>query len=124
MPASIMLYGLFLVFFCNLPLNINLNEFASSLGTMIALKIELKIGGFCFLAFVLSELVISAVFFKPLYQPRKFAEEQAKIREAQRVLEEERTRQAYEEAARAADLAKKEAAKTVQTANAADKPEG
>lgn len=124
MPASIMLYGLFLVFFCNLPLNINLNEFASSLGTMIALKIELKIGGFCFLAFVLSELVISAVFFKPLYQPKKFAEEQAKIREAQRVLEEERTRQAYEEAARAADLAKKEAAKTVQTANAADKPEG
>ena len=124
MPASIMLYGLFLVFFCNLPLNINLNEFASSLGTMIALKIELKIGGFCFLAFVLSELVISAVFFKPLYQPKKFAEEQAKIREAQRVLEEERTRQAYEEAARAADLAEKEAAKTVQTANAADKPEG
>ena len=122
MPASIMLYGLFLVFFCNLPLNINLNEFASSLGTMIALKIELKIGGFCFLAFVLSELVISAVFFKPLYQPKKFAEEQAKIREAQRVLEEERTRQAYEEAARAADLAEKEAAKTVQTANAADKP--
>lgn len=124
MPASIMLYGLFLVFFCNLPLNINLNEFASSLGTMIALKIELKIGGFCFLAFVLSELVISAVFFKPLYQPKKFAEEQAKIREAQRVLEEERTRQAYEEAARAADLAEKEAAKTVQTANAADKPQG
>ena len=123
-PASIMLYGLFLVFFCNLPLNINLNEFASSLGTMIALKIELKIGGFCFLAFVLSELVISAVFFKPLYQPKKFAEDQAKIREAQRVLEEERTRQAYEEAARAADLAEKEAAKTVQTANAADKPEG
>ena len=115
-PASIMLYGLFLVFFCNLPLNINLNEFASSLGTMI--------GGFCFLAFVLSELVISALFFKPLYQPKKFAEEQAKIREAQRVLEEERTRQAYEEAARAADLAEKEAAKTVQTANAADKPEG
>lgn len=121
MPASIMLYGLFLVFFCNLPLNINLNEFASSLGTMIALKIELKIGGFCFLAFVLSELVISAVFFKPLYQPKKFAEEQAKIREAQRVLEEERTRQAYEEAARAADLANKEAAMADRTANAAGK---
>lgn len=104
-PTSILLYGLFLIFFCNLPLNINLNEFASSLGTMIALKIELKIGGACFLAFVLSELVISAVFFKPLYQPKKFAEEQAKIKEAQRVLEEERKRQAYEEALKASEEA-------------------
>lgn len=108
-PAAILLYGLFLIFFCNLPLNINLNEFASSLGTMIALKIELKIGGACFLAFVISELVISAVFFKPLYQPKKFAIEQAKIKEAQRVLEEERKRQAYEEALKASKEIEKNA---------------
>ena len=100
-PVAILLYGIFLIFFCNLPLNVNLNDFASSLGTLVALKIELKIGGACFLAFVLSELVISAVFFKPLYQPKKFAEEKAKLLEAQKILEEERKKQAYEEALKA-----------------------
>lgn len=102
-PCAVLLYGLFLIFFCNLPLNINLNEFASSLSTMIALKIELKIGGACFLAFVLSELVISCFFFKPLYRPKKFAEEQERIREAKRAMEEERKQQAYEEALKLAE---------------------
>lgn len=74
-PCAVLLYGLFLICFCNMPLDLNLNDFATSLSTMIALKIELKIGGLCFLAFVISELVISCVFFKPLYQPKKFAEE-------------------------------------------------
>ena len=106
-PVAILLYGIFLIFFCNLPLNVNLNDFASSLGTLVALKIELKIGGACFLAFVISELVISAVFFKPLYQPKKFAEEKAKLLEAQKILEEERKRQAYEEALKAEEEAKK-----------------
>ena len=106
-PVAILLYGIFLIFFCNLPLNVNLNDFASSLGTLVALKIELKIGGACFLAFVLSELVISAVFFKPLYQPKKFAEEKAKLLEAQKILEEERKRQAYEEALKAEEETKK-----------------
>lgn len=106
-PMAILLYGIFLIFFCNLPLNVNLNDFASSLGTLVALKIELKIGGACFLAFVLSELVISAVFFKPLYQPKKFAEEKAKLLEAQKILEEERKRQAYEEALKAEEETKK-----------------
>lgn len=112
-PVAILLYGLFLIFFCKLPLNVNLNDFTSSLGTMIALKIELKIGGACFFAFVLSELVISAAFFKPLYQPKKFAKERAKLLEAQRVLEEERKRQAYEEALKANE----EARKAVEEAN-------
>lgn len=106
-PTAILLYGIFLIFFCKLPLDINLNDFASSLGTMVALKIELKIGGACFLAFVVSELVISAVFFKPLYQPKKFAEEKAKILEAQKILEEERKRQAYEEALKAEEEAQR-----------------
>lgn len=106
-PVAILLYGIFLIFFCNLPLNVNLNDFASSLGTLVALKIELKIGGACFLAFVLSELVISAVFFKPLYQPKKFAEEKAKLLEAQKILEEERKKQAYEEALKAEEETKK-----------------
>lgn len=104
-PCAVLLYGFFLIFFCNLPLDINFNDFASSLGTMIALKIELKIGGACFLAFVVSELVISAVFFKPLYQPKKFAEERAKKLEAQKALEEERERQAKEAAKIAAEEA-------------------
>jgi len=81
-PSAVLLYGLFLIFCCNLPLDLNLNDFASSLGTMVALKIELKIGGACFIAFVISELLISACFMKPLYRPKQFAEEKRQAEEA------------------------------------------
>lgn len=115
-PCAILLYGLFLIFFCNLPLNINFNEFASSLTTLFALKVELKIGGVCFLAFVLSEFVISIAFFKPLYLPKKFEEERKKMLEAQRILEEERKKQAYEEAMKAMETVEKASSKVENVA--------
>lgn len=91
-PGVISAYSLFLIFFCQMP--IDLNNFLTQFGTLIKLKIELKIGGACFFAFLLSEIVISIAFFKPLYQPKKFAEERAKQIEAQKALEAERVRQA------------------------------
>lgn len=95
-PSAILLYSIFLMFWCNLPLD--LNNFASSLSTMVALKIELKIGGLCFLAFVISELVISIAFFKPLYHPKQFAEEKKQAEAAAAALEEERRKAAIAKA--------------------------
>lgn len=91
-PLLILLYSLFLIFFCKM--QIDLNNFLAQFSTMVKLQIELKIGGACFLAFMISELVISCVFFKPLYLPKKFAQERAKQIEAQKALEAERARQA------------------------------
>lgn len=107
-PCAVLLYGLFLIFCCELPLNINLNDFTSSLGTMIALKIELKIGGACFLAFVISELVITARYAKPLLNPKKFAEQKRQAEEAKIAAEkaqQELANKAAAEAAKAAEAA-------------------
>lgn len=90
-PFVILLYGLYLFFCCTMPEN--LNNIFMELGTMFRLKVELKLTGICFLAFILSEFVISIAFYKPMFQPKKFAEEKAKQKEAQRALEEERARQ-------------------------------
>lgn len=46
------------------------------------LAMEMMAVGFCLLLFILTEVIISIVFFKPLYMPKKFAEEKAK-REAE-----------------------------------------
>ena len=94
-PVSIMLYSLFLIFFCEMP--IDLNNFLTQFGTLIKLKIELKIGGACFMAFLISEIVISIAFFKPLYRPKQFAEERAKQIEAEKAVEAERARLAEQE---------------------------
>ena len=112
-PCFITLYGLFLIFCCELPLD--LNSFAESIGTLVKLKIELKLGGICFLAFVISEIVISIAFFKPIYQPQKFAEEKAKRREAQLALEREQQRQAELAAQKEKELTAQKETKT--TAN-------
>lgn len=94
-PGVIMAYSLFLIFFCQMP--IDLNNFLTQFSTLIKLKIELKLGGACFIAFLISEIVISARFFKPLYRPKQFAEERAKKLEAEKALEAERARQAEAE---------------------------
>lgn len=91
-PALITLYGLFLIFCCEMPGD--LGNFATSISTLVKLKIELKIGGACFMAFLLSEFVISIAFFKALYRPEKFAEEKRQRIEAEKALEAERARQA------------------------------
>lgn len=71
-PGLILLYSLFLIFACSIPSNMFQDL---HLTTMFKIKVELKIAGFCFLSFLISELVISAVFFKPLFMTEKYNEE-------------------------------------------------
>lgn len=93
-PVAVLVYGLVLIFFCHM--NIDPNAAIREVFTPTAgwswLTLWMKLGGFCCLAFIISELVISIAFFKPLYQPAKFAEEKAQQKEAQRALEAEQAR--------------------------------
>lgn len=85
-PGMVLLYGLFLIFCCSF--TVDLNNLMHEFGELVRLKIELKLGGACFIIFILSEIVISAVFFKPLYMPAKFAEERRKQQELERMMAE------------------------------------
>lgn len=93
-PIAVLVYGLVLIFFCHM--NIDPNAAIREVFTPTAgwswLTLWMKLGGFCCLAFIISELVISIAFFKPLYRPAKFAEEKAQQKEAQRALEAEQAR--------------------------------
>lgn len=93
-PVAVLVYGLVLIFFCHM--NIDPNAAIREVFTPTAgwswLTLWMKLGGFCCLAFIISELVISIAFFKPLYRPVKFAEEKAQQKEAQRALEAEQAR--------------------------------
>lgn len=93
-PVAVLVYGLVLIFFCHM--NIDPNAAIREVFTPTAgwswLTLWMKLGGFCCLAFIISELVISIAFFKPLYRPAKFAEEKAQQKEAQRALEAEQAR--------------------------------
>ena len=93
-PVAVLVYGLVLIFFCHM--NIDPNAAIREVFTPTAgwswLTLWMKLGGFCCLAFIISELVISIAFFKPLYRPAKFAEEKAEQKEAQRALEAEQAR--------------------------------
>lgn len=73
-PGVCLLYSLILCFICEMPAD--LSNLLTQLSTMFKLKLELKLVGLCFVAFILSELVISIRFFMPLYRPKKFFEEQ------------------------------------------------
>ena len=96
-PGLILLYSLFLILFCKM--EIDPSNISEVMGGFMAgkLLVELKIGGICFLTFLLSELVISCVFYKPLYQPKKFAEEQALKLEAEKAVEQQLSKQAGSE---------------------------
>lgn len=99
-PCLILLYGLCLIFFCSIDIDANARVqeiFAPSAG-MSWLTLEMQTGGVCCLAFIISEIVTSIVFFKPLYRPEAFAEERRKQKEAQKALEEQQARLAAEEA--------------------------
>lgn len=93
-PVAVLVYGLVLIFFCHM--NIDPNAAIREVFTPTAgwswLTLWMKLGGFCCLAFIISELAISIAFFKPLYRPAKFAEEKAQQKEAQRALEAEQAR--------------------------------
>lgn len=120
-PVSILLYGLFLIFGCRLDVDPNaaIREVFTPTAGWSWLTLWMKVGGFCCLAFIISEIVISIAFFKPIYQPAKFAEEKAKQREAQKALEAEQARlaelAAQKEKELAAEKAKTLAEETVKT---------
>ena len=65
----------------------------------------MKAVGLCFILFILSEVLISIVFFKPMYMPKKFAEEKAKQKEAERAVAAEQARQAQLAAEREREIA-------------------
>lgn len=106
-PGAVLLYGLILIFGChlNLDTNASIREVFTPTSGWSWLTVWMKIGGFCCFAFILSEIVISAAFFKPLYRPAKFAEEKAQQREAQRALEAEQARVAALAAQKEKELA-------------------
>ena len=86
-PGAILLYSLFLILFCTSQINdmTTVREaFAPVNGTSWT-TVDLRIGGLCFLAFLISEFVISIRFMKPLYWPEKFAEEERIRRQAEKV---------------------------------------
>lgn len=76
-PGLIFIYGLVLIFFCRSQFTdkTSLSEAFNPENGFSWTTFELQLGGICFLAFLLSELVISFMFRKPLYSPAKFAEE-------------------------------------------------
>ncbi len=106
-PVTVLLYGLFLIFGCHLDVDPNaaIREVFTPTAGWSWLTLWMKVGGFCCLAFIISEIVISIAFFKPIYQPAKFAEEKAKQREAQKALEAEQTRLAELAAQKEKELA-------------------
>lgn len=108
-PLCVLVYALFLIFHSKLAIddNTSIRELFRPQAGFSTLSIEMTISGACFIAFILSEIVISIAYFKPLYQPKKFAEEKAKQEEAQRALEAERQRQV--EAAKLAGVGTKPA---------------
>lgn len=127
-PSAVLLFGLILIFGCSM--NIDPNAAIREVFTPTAgwswLTLWMKMGGFCCLVFIISEIVISIAFFKPLYQPAKFAEEKAQQREAQRALEAEQARMAKLAAQKEKELAAEKAAaeeKATEQA-AAEKYEG
>lgn len=111
-PSAVLLFGLILIFFCSM--NIDPNAAIREVFTPTAgwswLTLWMKMGGFCCILFIVSEVVISIAFFKPLYRPAKFAEEKAQQREAQRALEAEQARIAELAAEREKELAEEKAA--------------
>lgn len=102
-PIVILLFGLYLFFYCHLEI-VNFDR-VSTVDALAKLKIQMKAVGFCFVLFIISEIIISIAFFKPMYMPKKFAEEKAKQREAERALAAEQARQAQLAAEREQEIA-------------------
>ena len=120
-PVAVLIYGLFLIFGCSLSVDPNaaIREVFNPSAGWSLLTMWMKIGGFCCVAFVISEIVISIAFFKPIYRPAKFAEEMAQKKEAQKALEAERARMEELAARKEKELAaeQKEAEKATNTSS-------
>jgi len=112
-PVVILLFGLWLFFECHLEIQ-DLDRI-STMEAMAKLKIQMKAVGICFVLFIISEIIISIAFFKPMYMPKKFAEEKAKQKEAERALAAEQARQAQLAAEREREIAAEQAKKNSTT---------
>lgn len=110
-PGVILAYGLFLIFVCHLKIDPNaaIREVFTPTAGWSWLTLWMKLGGICCIAFIISEIVISIVFFKPMFRPEKFAEEKAKQKEAHRALEAEQARMAELAAQKEKELAEEKA---------------
>lgn len=97
-PIAVVAYGLFLIFFCTTKVDTNasVREVFNPTAGISWLTLEMQLAGLCCIAFFISEIVISIKFFKPLYQPEKFKEEQKRIAEYERMKEEEAKKAAQE----------------------------
>lgn len=94
-PVVVLLYALFLIFqgkLTNIGEAATIREIFNPSAGFSNLTLEMQITGVCLLVFILSEIVISIAFFKPLYQPKKFAEEKARQQEYERATKAERVR--------------------------------
>ncbi len=114
-PVVILLFGLWLFFRCHLEI-VDLDRI-STLEALAKMKIQMKAVGVCFVLFIISEIFISVTFFKPMYMPKKFAEEKAKQKEAQRALAAEQARQAQLAAEREREIAAEQERQTEQASN-------
>lgn len=78
-PGLIFVYSLVLIFFCHSQFTdkTSLSEAFNPENGFSWTTFEMQLGGICFLAFLISELVISVMFRKPLYAPEKFAAEKS-----------------------------------------------
>lgn len=112
-PCAVLVYGLFLIFCCHLTIDPNaaIREVFTPTAGWSWLTLWMKVGGICCFAFIISEIVISIVFFKPIFRPAKFAEEKAQQKEAMKALEAERARQAELAAQKEKELAAEKEAK-------------
>ena len=88
-PLVILLYSLFLIIFCHSQFTekTSISEAFNPENGFSWTTFELQLGGFCFVAFLVSEFIISSKFWKPLYMPQKFAEDEKIRREAQKQAE-------------------------------------
>lgn len=110
-PGAVLLYSLFLIFLCNSQINdlTTIREAFSPSHGFSWTTFQLYLGGWCFVIFLISECVISVRFFKPLYQPEKFAEEERIRKEAERQqLEREKQLEKERNAAEKEDRTEKE----------------
>lgn len=121
-PCAVLLYGLVLIFGCHLDIDANapIREIFSPTAGWSWLTLWMKVGGFCCLAFIISEVVISIAFFNPIYRPAKFAEEKAKQKEALKALEAEKARQAQLAEQKERELAAEKAAAEKVSVNSID----
>lgn len=90
-PVLIMIYSLILIFFCDSDISdyTTIRDAFSPSHAISWTTKEMMIGGWCFVAFLISELIISIKFMKPLYMPEKFAQEELIRKEAEKLKAEE-----------------------------------